>query len=93
MMIAKFALHSEGALRSCFHGNLLPTLSKRLFGKSRVVLDNMPSTLSKSVVELNAFNKIRDVAKRAHLPLAHVTKALCVREGKNFVLTVGYWKR
>lgn len=92
-MIAKFALHSEGALRSCFHGNLLPTLSKRLFGKSRVVLDNMPSTLSKSVVELNAFNKIRDVAKRAHLPLAHVTKALCIREGKNFVLTVGYWKR
>ena len=43
---------------------------------------------SKRRITLPAYSKLREIAKRSLLPLSHVTKALCTREGKFFYLTV-----
>ena len=87
-MLARAIFHSERVLHSSLQKSSWSIIGKRLFAKSRVVLDGSPILPSQSVVELNPFNKIREIAKKSHLPLAHVTKALCTREGKNFILTV-----
>lgn len=39
-------------------------------------------------MKLPSYSKLREIAKRSLLPLSHVTKALCTREGKFFYLTV-----
>lgn len=87
-MLARAIFHSERALNLSFQKNTWHIIGKRLFAKSRVVLDGSPILPSQPVIELNPYTKIREISKKSHIPLAHVTKALCTREGKNFILTV-----
>ena len=92
-MLARAVFHSERVLHSSFQRNNWYIIGERLFSKSRVVLDRSPALPSQPVVELSPYSKLREIAKKSHLPLAHVTKALCTREGKNFILKVIciYW--
>ena len=89
-MLSRAVFHSERALYSSLQKGNSHFIGKRLFAKSRIVLDRSPILPAQPVVELSPFNKIREIAKKSHLPLAHVTKALCTREGKNFILKVIY---
>ena len=92
-MLARAVFHSERVLHSSFQRNNWYIIGERLFSKSRVVLDRSPALPSQPVVELSPYSKLREIAKKSHLPLAHVTKALCTREGKNFILTVVYFNQ
>lgn len=63
----------------------------RFFSKKRIVVDEQFVVKPKEksdVIQLSPFNKIKTIAKRSYLPPAHVLKALCVKEGKEYFLTV-----
>ena len=70
----------------CFAG-----LVARCFAKRRVVVDD--AYLSKiketsNAIKLHPYNKIKTISKLSHLPYSHVLKALCVKEGKEYILKV-----
>ena len=62
----------------------------RFFSKRRITLAApKPAKPAKQPpVALPSYSKLREIAKKSFLPLSHVTKALCTREGKYFYLTV-----
>lgn len=63
----------------------------RFFGKQRVIVDPSFQELSSRApnsVELNPYNKIREMSKRSHLPVSHIAKALCTRDESDFLLRV-----
>ena len=62
----------------------------RFFTKRRILVST-PKPVEKPVVELYPYRKLRDIAKKSYLPLSHVTKALCTRNGKFFYLRVIEW--
>ena len=62
----------------------------RFFTKRRILVST-PKPVEKPVVELYPYMKLRDIAKKSYLPLSHVTKALCTRNGKFFYLRVIEW--
>ena len=73
-------------------GTRLPRLiGVRFFGKRRVIVDDSLKELTSrpaNYVELNPFNKIRMMSKRSHLPVSHISKALCTRDNGDFLLKV-----
>lgn len=74
----------------CRYNNYLASCL-RFFSKKRIVVDEAfrPKAKPKpNAVQLNPYNKIRYVAKQSLLPQSHVLKALCVKEGKYYYLTV-----
>lgn len=63
----------------------------RFFSKKRIVVDEqfmVKPKVKSDVIQLAPFNKIKTIAKRSFLPPAHILKALCVKEGKEYYLTV-----
>lgn len=65
----------------------LGSVALRFFSKRRITLP-APKPAKQPPVKLPSYSKLREIAKRSLLPLSHVTKALCTREGKFFYLTV-----
>ena len=72
--------------KSCFTGAI-----SRHFAKRRVVVDDVYLAKIKeksNVIKLHPYNKIKTISKLAHLQYAHVLKALCTKEGKEYFLKV-----
>lgn len=63
----------------------------RFFSKKRIVVDKqfmVKPKVKSDVIQLAPFNKIKTIAKCSFLPQAHILKALCVKEGKEYYLIV-----
>ncbi len=68
--------------------NVIKGISRHFSRKTRTIIDPSLETPSSGIVKLSPFNKLRTVAKKSYLPLSHVSKALCTREGKFLYLKV-----
>ena len=84
-MLSSCSFRFQSFLKS---NNVTKSISRHLSRKTRTIIDPSLEVPSSGIVKLNPFNKLRTIAKKSYLPVSHVSKALCTREGKFFYLNV-----
>ena len=71
-----------------YNTKVVKGISRRFLSKTRTIIDPSLEVSPPTVLKLNPFNKIRVIAKKSYLPISHISKALCTREGKFYYLKV-----